>query len=368
VNLPWVLPVLLVGAQAACAAREVVPANWSQECVGRTQFALPDGIEVASNSTPVIAAEYSQGSQQPRFSFEDGEQADFSSLHYLGQVFVSPMLDRASSDLILKAATKAGARAHDHAKTARTSISSGDPLVYEPLDVSPRPGFADRVNADLSATILVGGHAVVLNSSGKGYEKTYTWSETRPLFDAFVHGLEQRPLNDVPHRPGVCLPHIFIGDDGKVPRSISTTYRLATHPDVTIVLQEGNAAAIGPGMDPDKFTAKHDNDFFWTQRYQRGQKTVRMLWLTLHSLELDGKKGESSFVELARDDGSVDYGFFAAARADARNADQTDLQLLVIRNGQRSASKGLAPMSKDEFLKLSETVAASIKRRPTSGD
>lgn len=276
------------------------------------------------------------------------------------------MLDQVNSDLILKAAMKAGAHSRDYAKSTRRDPATNQPLHYETLNVAPLSGFAYRVNGALRATVFGNGHAMVFNSSGRGYEKVYTWAETQPVFDSLMHGIEPRALKTVPHKPGVCLPHFFIADDGKQLRKIGVTYRLKEHPDITIVLEEGNVTTIAPGMDPKRFTAKYDNDFFWTQRYQDGRESVDMLWLTLHSVKLAGIKGESSFVELTHEDGTVDFGYFAAARAaDPSQPDAVDLSFHVIRKARNATAKGVRPMSKEDFIRMSEAIAATIKPHPT---
>jgi hypothetical protein len=333
--------------------------------VGRMQIALPGDVDIASNSPAMIRSEYSLGSAQPRSEFEDGQYADFSHQQYIGQIFVSPLLDRINIDLIMKAAVKAGERARGYAKATHVDPSTGEPLHYQILNIAPLLGFADRVNAAVSAIVVAGGHALVFNSSGLGYKKVYTWAEVQPSFESFMHGIEPRALNTVPHKQGVCLPFFFIADDGKKLRGIGTTYRLKAHPDITVVLEEGNAVEMAPGMDPSKFTAKYDNEFFWAQRYQDGHEGVHMLWLTLHSLKLAGIKGESSFVELTHEDGTVDYGYFAAARAgDLSQPDAADLSFHVIRRARDATAKGVQPVSKEDFIRMSEAIAASIEPHP----
>lgn len=72
-------------------------------------------------------------------------------------------------------------------------------------------------------------------------------------------------------------------------------------------------------------------------------------------------------MELTRDDDTVDYGFFAAARGDPnKEADPTNVQMFVIRDAKNAIAKGIKPMGKNEFLKLAQAVAASVKKRPVS--
>ena len=82
-----------------------------------------------------------------------------------------------------------------------------------------------------------------------------------------------------------------------------------------------------------------------------------------HPVTLAGYKGLSSFVKFIRHDDAVDYGYAAVVRGDPNAKEDTpDLMVYVIRDSHNA--KGKEPMPKDEFLKMAETIAASVKRRP----
>ncbi|MDB5802375.1 MAG: hypothetical protein JWL63_3314 [Rhodocyclales bacterium] len=184
----------------------------------------------------------------------------------------------------------------------------------------------------------------------------------------FVSGIASRPFGTVPHIPGVCLPYIFIGDDETPGRSISATYRLKDHPDITIWLEDSNAARIGPGQNPEKFTPVSQSDFFWTQRYGSGvRKSVRSIWaIPYRNIDFAGQKGVESFVRIIRGDDAEDFGYLAVVRGDPdAKKDTPDLMLYVIRDAKNSTAKGIEPVSKDAFLEIAQTIAASVKRRPT---
>jgi hypothetical protein len=169
---------------------------------------------------------------------------------------------------------------------------------------------------------------------------------------------------------GLCMPYTFIPDDGNGRRFISTAYRLRSHPDITIWLQDSNGGSVPKGFNPGKFTAEYDNEFFWGQRYQ-DRKEYRSIWSWpyLRSIKFAGMEGKSSFVELIRNDdsSSMDYGFFAAARGDpAKDPDPTNIQMFVIRDAKNAIAKGMKPLEKDEFIKLAQAVAASVRKRPVT--
>jgi hypothetical protein len=74
-----------------------------------------------------------------------------------------------------------------------------------------------------------------------------------------------------------------------------------------------------------------------------------------------------SFVKIVREDGSEDYGYLVVARGDPfAKEDTPDLMLYVVQNSRNAKAKGAVPMSKDAFLELAQTVAASVRRRSLS--
>lgn len=166
----------------------------------------------------------------------------------------------------------------------------------------------------------------------------------------------------------MCLPYVFISDDGTERRHIAVTYRLNSHPDITIWLQDSNGGPVPEGFNPRKFTAEYDNEFFWTLNYQEPKKyRPAWHWPPLRSIRLAGMDGKASFMELTRHDDTIDYGFFAAARGDPNmEADPTNVQMFVIRDAKNAIAKGVKPMEKDEFIKLAQAVAASVKKRPVT--
>jgi hypothetical protein len=187
-------------------------------------------------------------------------------------------------------------------------------------------------------------------------------------YQTLISGLRPRPTFDVPKDNGVCLPYLFVKDDGKDSRHIGTTYRLKAHTDITVWLEDSSADVIGPHMNPDKFTAEGKASFFWEQRYQ-SYRAFRSLWPFHYAFKdatLAGQKGVKTFVELTRNDEAQtkDYGYLVAVRGDPEAKEDTpDLMLYVIQDSVNATKRGIQPLSKDAFLDMAETIAASVKRR-----
>jgi hypothetical protein len=198
-------------------------------------------------------------------------------------------------------------------------------------------------------------------------------SVSKHTLNTLVRSIHSRPIFDIPKGEGVCLPYTFIQDDGQRPRSVGVTYRLKSHPDVTIWLEDStaqnNLADTGSGTtlaakDPDRLSPEYKTQFFWSQDYQ-SPKAWRHLWPSLHEVRLDGRKGVASFVELKRQDNTIDYGYLAVVRGDREaQQDTPDLMLYVIRDAKNAIANGRRPIDKDELLRMAEAIAASVRRRP----
>jgi hypothetical protein len=103
----------------------------------------------------------------------------------------------------------------------------------------------------------------------------------------------------------------------------------------------------------------------WSQHLTKF-KEVKPLWSpSTRRVKLAGYNGLASFMQLTRDDGGVEYGYLAIVRGDPDAREDTpDLMLYMIRNAERARAKGQEPISKEAFIEMAETIAASVKRRP----
>jgi hypothetical protein len=296
---------------------------------------------------------------EPDYSFPDGQVAGYTSLGYSGgDTLVSEPVTTRELDSWLVAyrtvlLTKIrkqtqGRRAVDGTQFVVTPVSLDSPRSSAYHLYGPRYDVALAVGDRLLQTAITsttsdvdGGHA---------------------FLESFVKSVSPRALFELPGGPGVCLPHAFIRDDNVHPRGVAVTYRLKSHPDVSIWLFDANGAGLAGTHDGDAGTAKHDIAMFWNQRYQDSE---RYRLVATEAIEINGQRGLSSVVELTRKDGTLDPGFFASVRGVVnKDGEATDIQLFVIRDARLALAKGIKAMDKDEMLKLAHAVAASAKTRP----
>ena len=349
----------------ACSAQTlpVVPADWKNECVGRMQLSLPGDAETSAYPLERMEEGYKKGSNRSYFVFPDGQDADFTDLKYgnLGLVYISHALKPDQSNALLDAAKASSKRAQAYALDKKKI--RGKPLIFEDLGVAPLVGHADRVNRTVDATVLLDQY--VVRTSATGGDDYPDWNaRDREKFDVQIKGLAFRPFAQLPKAPGVCLPYSFIQDDGQQGRSIAVTYRLKDHPDVTVWLEDTSAQEVQSNQNPSKFTPEYKTEFFWKQRYQ-DPISGRNIANGTGDIKINNRKGIATFLELTRKDKTIDYGYSVVANGDPDAKEDTpDLMMYVIRDAKNAIAKGKEPIGKDEFLKLAQTIAASVKQRP----
>lgn len=335
-------------AGAPVCAAQTVPADWKTDCVGRMQIGLPGEVDVAADT----ATSWRDG-PDPVARFYDEQTAGWSSSYYLGQLKISHSWATDDLEGFMQKSVKSRDKFRPGGEVQKKL--GGRP--FKELATSPLKGIAWQFGDTRYSVLRIDSHMVGWTASGSDYIDDY--------YQTLLTGLRPRPLFDVPKEPGVCLPYLFVKDDGKVPRHVGMTYRLKAHPDITVWLEDASAATIEKNQNPAKFTPEDKSNFFWTQRYQDRQ-SVASEWLVRYpSATLAGHKGVKSFVRLIRLDGKTrDYGYLVAVRGDPQaKEDQPDLMLYVIQDSLNARKQGIEPLDKDAFLKMAETIAASVTRR-----
>ncbi|MGJ7529985.1 T6SS immunity protein Tli4 family protein [Variovorax sp. GB1P17] len=348
-----------VGCHAQNA--KTAPSNWITDCVGRMQLSMPGQVEVAAYSASSLEKLFQPIVENGNFEFQDGQVAGYSGSSYNAPLRVTHSLSEAQIKTLLIQAKKGEARTRDFIMKKQKPPSSDAPR-FEDLELVQRGGVAFRVNASYSLTVPVGSHLLYADVSYPGKD----WSSVRGEFEVLAYGSALRAIGDVPRLPGICLPYVFIKDGGSARRYVSTTYRLMEHPDVTIMLRDSKAESISRDTNPDKVTPEAQIDFFWRQSYQ-DPKRMESIWQFLRPIKLANVSGKASLVQLTRSDDQIDYGYLAVAEGDPDAEEDTpNLMLYVIRDAKNAKAKGIEPLDKDEFIKLAQTIAASVKHRPTA--
>ncbi len=351
----------LIGLPAHAEPR--VPADWKTDCVGRMQISLPGEVDIAAMLPKDLISELNaQG--YFGYKFLDGQDASWSSSNGLKITHpITPEEGVVIDSIIAK--DLAAAKAYCKKKSKET----GESLVLTELPRSAYVKLAFRGKNAYRAYLHLDKTAV--------YWAIDTEVDDMPNvakdYQTLITGLRPRPTFDAPKDSGVCLPYLFVKDDGKDSRHIGITYRLKAHPDITVWLEDSSAATIGPHMKPAMFTAEGKAAYFWERRYAN-RRSFRSLWPFHYAFKdttMAGQKGVKTFVELTRDDEAQtkDYGYLVSVRGDPDAKEDTpDLMLYVIQDSVNATKRGIKPLTKDDFIDMAETIAASVKRRETGAN
>jgi hypothetical protein len=369
------LPVLLCHAVSACSANQT-RAEWKADCVGRMQLGFPSDVDVAA--TTIKDREVYR--DPPRSSFIDDEHSLLGNhLGFLGGIEVIHGLTEQQIDnhFLNEKEDKDFFR-----ENARKPQNIEEPFVD--LPVKNKIGYAFQAQNMLYLNLRLKDHIFIWN----GYSNL-TAEKKQHDYEVIINGARQRDMYETPNLQGVCLPYSFIQDDGLTERKIGMAYRLKSHPDITVWLEDSSAAEYDIATEEGKRHSKQAepasrmNDF-WSQYESPEETQVNTIWNVpnhLHSVKLDGREGKASFVEITHLEKpvkttfhgkseyrpkTIDYGYLAIVRGDAKaKQDTPDLRFYVIRNAESAIKKGIKPLDKDEFLKLAEEIAATVKHRPS---
>ncbi|WP_227818237.1 T6SS immunity protein Tli4 family protein [Nitrogeniibacter aestuarii] len=346
----------------ACADK---PANqtWSIECVGRMQISLPgEADQAALPSSAFIEQFAATQTKRIRHTYSDGSYASRVNLYFRAGVEVSQKLSNQEIANLKGAIKERNIRVQQHAK------DQGGQVTY--LNTGPLEGSV-LVRSDvfyISSTLIFGQHALTwkLRTDEKRFD------EVKALANGLSTNLRPRPLFDTPHEPGVCLPYAFIRDDGTTPHSIAMSYRLKDHPDIVINLESSSAIPTpekGDHARPDTVTDETRTSDFWNQQ-MTWLHTFKTHWkrpFSTRSVDIAGRKGTASFVEVVREKGApTDHIYLVVARGnpDAPEA-EPDIRLFVEQTQENATKRGITPLTQDEVQALAEQITASVSIRPT---
>lgn len=343
-NHLYKVSICMLATALGLACHAEVPQGWRTECVGRYQLALPGDVEVALAKPSLFPL---QSSRNP-YVFEDGKTAPYSGTTYEGGFSVTHFVTSEEVSSIVKK----NQEITDKAKSEY--IKNGDLQTAERLAWLPlaaNDAYAWRAGNEIDLYLLRGNR--LFNWRGgdtKEYEKNKAFM--LKLIDSF----RLRALFEIPKESGMCIPYGFIPDDGNAWQKAGVTMRLKDHPDVEIFFKEEP-----PSSDPRmNLSARDELAFFWERRYGAA-KEVRLKWPPYRNVNLDNREGASTFVDIIRKDGSLDFGYAAYVNGDPQAvSDKPNLMLFIIRTASRAKDK---PVSERELKDIAQQIAASIKRR-----
>jgi hypothetical protein len=363
----WAATLACVFAAQVAGCTPAVTAGSSAllpECVGRLEFSLPGRAEVAAYRVSRLREEVKQGSNQQWFEFADGTDGSHGRLSFFGSGYVSHPLQGSDFSTLLRDVKDWQERARKLAKQRAKGDGEAERNLFSEISVGDREGVAWRFDNSYRVFIRVGNSALLWKVSADAAATVIGRSTAVQL----IGSARARALNDVPAVAGICAPYIFVADDGQTTRDVRSFYRLVDQPDVSVLLKDATAAVHEPGIRTRNNEPEPATVSFWSQLLTQA-KEVLPLWVpTTRSVKLAGYTGLASFVQLTRDDNTVDYGYLAVVRGDPKAKEDTpDLMLYVVQDSKQAKAKGKEPMSKAAFIAMAEGVAASVRRRPVSG-
>jgi len=328
-----------------------------QECIGRLQLELPGEAEVAAYSFKRMQARILGGGGQPLFEFNDGELAAWSHVNYRSEIFVST---RFSLSELGETEKKFLESKLAHEKFLRERGADLRARRLEIVDTGQKHVKALRVDAAIKVMLRLDQHVLLATVD----QRNKSFDENRKSLMDLANSALYRPLYSIPTGPGVCVPHAFFKDDGKLFRNIGITYRLIAHPDITIFIEDSGASVYETSYREEKARPKNVIDSEWAQMLG----TTIPMWPMMHKrpITLVGRRGLASFVSFTREDNSTDYGYMAVVRGDPDAADDLpDVYMHVLRDQHKALAKGIKPLDEKTFLNMAESIAASLRHRST---
>jgi len=345
----------------ACSAqRAEVPDGWKAECIGRAEVNLPGDLEIASSAerklTEILQTTY-QTPAGPASQFPDGQKAGYDNVFIAGTVYITSNIDDKTYIKLQEQAKRKRAYVEQWVER-NPRMEDGRRREFSIPSTSTQDSVSLRVDATYTLLRRVGKSALLWESLSD-HEGIGKHAAGLLAIDRAV----PRLLYEVPSTTGICAPYAFVPDDGSVRRDVAVTYRLKSHPDITIWIDdtEGKGGSPSGNMSREKQSAEYDNEFFWSQNYQQ-RKGLQYVWRGTRII--DGIVGYATEVRLLRNDGTVDFGFYAAAFGDDREPASSSYRMFVIRDAANAKAKDLEPMNHDEFVKLAHAVVGSLKHRP----
>ena len=207
---------------------------------------------------------------------------------------------------------------------------------------------------------------------GQSTESDTEFVNTKASAQTITDGLRPRALFDVPKENGLCLPYLFIADNGKEKNEIGMTYRLKAHPDIIINLRSKTAMPTPTKDDmrnPEIVDDWYQMWVYWGQKIAKS-KSYRSLWHlpALRPTRFAESWGHETFMAIVwkKDETEESYLYQAVRRGDPGNPEAVpDIHLVVEQTRQNAIKRGVKPLSKDEFLELAKKIKASVEVRPT---
>lgn len=355
------LALLMAVLCGSAGCSEATPQAWPKECVGRLELALPGDADQGA----ILGKERFRNVAQygaPENRLPDGEEDGWSE--FLGMNITHPLAEAEK-----KQATNRGG-VHKPETLVKDMKINSENIVWHRMIDKPSMQYGPSRHVIDADFLMSNG---VYLSWGTGAEESEELLQSKKRLRTIAAGLRPRPLFDVPTEPGLCLPYVFIPDDGHERHAIAMTYRLKAHPDITINLKSETAEPTpkpGDYFRPEVVTNEYRTDFYWDGRttVTAGLYSAKTLWRfpTKRPMKLAGRSGLETFVAVVRKKGAEeDYIYLAVARGNPDTPEAApDIRFFVEQKREDAIKRGIKPLTQDEVLKLARQITASVRPRP----
>ncbi|EBS7636806.1 hypothetical protein CDR68_24345 [Salmonella enterica] len=344
---------------------------WENECIGYYQLQLPSDLEVGVYPAKRIYTEDTGGIKAIFGEYHEfrgqgkNVSGPYSGFYYENYLIMPSGNDFSNLDRYRKQVTE-----HLSNNFYDYNIKNYLPDVFF-LSYEYSHSLYISKNKRLYQFMKGGGREFPPLGANKNNFNLNNESDVNVLLERF----HTRELYEIPTGKGFCLPYGFIANDsGAEDRDIAVTYRMKSHPDVMIVFQDASyqlpyKIPLNADQTPMKnYDAKDYAKWLWNKVYMIYPGKRELLssgWFGSgwFSIEMDGRKGSGSFLQVTREDGKKDYGYLAFVRADPTNStEKPDLQVYVS-SYSFLATKEHPQISPDELKTLAEHIVSSVKHR-----
>ncbi|MFC6945226.1 T6SS immunity protein Tli4 family protein [Paraburkholderia dipogonis] len=200
-----------------------------QECVGRYELTMPDDADVALT----IPTAFSKPQENP-IRFSNDQPAVHSVFIYNGTFRITGSMSHAEFGSIL-----GGIKT----RVSSSSVSTDENGRFEVVPVGRPDAFAWAGQRAAGFYIYENRRAISFRESSS--EPSVAKQRT----EAVLKGLSARNAYEIPKGDGVCLPGMFVADNGKdSARQVGVTFRLKNHPDVTIFFSMRKRWQLTPSL------------------------------------------------------------------------------------------------------------------------
>lgn len=354
-QLVWMLLSLCAGVcQAQVFGFQTDGVAWKSECVGLYQVDLPADFQPLVRTVGSVVGDYVSGSDQvAELPVASGSNVTIKEFYTVQKKLHDAYISNKKNAL-------------DEAKNAPMTDAAKERQIYgesiSAYPISDINAFAWRDGPDsIDGYFYRAGRIYSISGPPKGKA-----SPGEPNFEEKVKLFRPRELFEIPTGEGLCLPFSFIG----------TTFRgrflriyqkgvLAKHPDIMIWVGDGawwdrndDASDFRLSSGENKKKSRDSLRVFWEQLPR--EREMRTLVWPFPSVKMADYEGYSSFIQITRQNGDVDYGYRAVANP---QGGYYALDIHLIQRSEVARQRNLTPMSKEEFKRLADEVVASLRKR-----